>query len=127
AHELDAAAGGWRAHTRGGALCARVLCGGAAHVPCERKMPLTGQGRVCTRCTKSKTHSKKAVPVPSVHYRFPVSLEDGAAPTSSPQPQLERERQRNVTVSPCSGGGSTRARDSGRTQSGGVREVLIED
>ncbi|KAJ7088922.1 hypothetical protein C8R44DRAFT_818890 [Mycena epipterygia] len=157
AHELDAAAGGWRTHTRGGALC-----GGAAHAPCKRRMPLTEQGRVCTRCiwrrrrlrrcgrrdrdrdrgqlgrpppassietalftgkTKSKTHSKTA------HYRFPVSIEDGAAPTSSPHPQLERERerQRNVTVSLCSGGGSARARDGGWTQSGGVRGLLTED
>ncbi|KAJ7109010.1 hypothetical protein C8R43DRAFT_183653 [Mycena crocata] len=85
---------------------------------------------------KSKTKGKKkAVPVPSVHYPFPVSVED--APGASSPPQLERERQRererNVTVSPRAGGGggqrmhTARARDGGRTQSGGVRGILTED
>ncbi|KAJ7171540.1 cysteine protease required for autophagy [Mycena filopes] len=92
--------------------------------------------------TKAKS-KKKAVPVPSVHYPFPVSVEDGAGaggamPSSPPQRERdgERERQRNVTVSPRAGGGAgvtgqrmhtARARDGGRTQSGGVRGVLTED
>ncbi|KAJ7189878.1 hypothetical protein GGX14DRAFT_701934 [Mycena pura] len=83
---------------------------------------------------KGKSKSKKPVPVPSVNYPFPVSSEDaGGAPPSPPQ----HERQRNVTVSPRPGGGAAagsgqrmhtaRARDGGRTQSGGVRGILTED
>ncbi|KAJ7027134.1 hypothetical protein C8F04DRAFT_1238275 [Mycena alexandri] len=87
--------------------------------------------------SKGKSRSKKAVPVPSVHYPFPVSVEDGAGtamPASPPHREREQERQRNVTVSPRAGGGAigqrmhtARARDGGRTQSGGVRGVLTED
>ncbi|KAJ7714766.1 peptidase family C54-domain-containing protein [Mycena maculata] len=82
---------------------------------------------------KGKSRGKKAVPVPSVHYPFPVSVEDSAPVTPAPQ---VRERDRNVTVSPRAGGGggavgqrmhTARARDGGRTQSGGVRGVLTED
>ncbi|KAJ7433638.1 hypothetical protein B0H11DRAFT_757814 [Mycena galericulata] len=81
---------------------------------------------------KSKGRGKKAVPVPSVHYPFPVSVEDAASPPAMPAPQ---ERQRNVTVSPRSGGvaasgqrmHTARARDGGRTQSGGVRGILTEE
>ncbi|KAJ6543410.1 hypothetical protein DFH09DRAFT_1367989 [Mycena vulgaris] len=79
--------------------------------PRVKKSSFTGKA-------KSKTHSKKAVPVPSVHYRFPASVEDGAALTSPPQPQPERERERqwNLTVSPRSGGGSgQRSRAGWRT------------
>ncbi|KAJ6473340.1 hypothetical protein C8R47DRAFT_1324442 [Mycena vitilis] len=88
---------------------------------------------------KGKSKSRKAVPVPSVHYPFPVSVEDG--PPSPPTRERERERaerERMVTVSPSrvaaaagTGGGqrmhTARARDGGRTQSGGVRGVLTED
>ncbi|KAJ6522191.1 hypothetical protein DFH09DRAFT_1251014 [Mycena vulgaris] len=80
---------------------------------------------------KSKGKKKAVpVPVPSVHYPFPVSVED-AAPV--PIVATQQERQRNVTVSPRTGGGggqrmhTARARDGGRTQSGGVRGVLTED
>jgi hypothetical protein len=42
---------------------------------------------------------KKAVPVPSVHYPFPVSAEDGAcAGAMTPQQKKEQERERNVTA-----------------------------
>ncbi|KAJ6492670.1 hypothetical protein DFH09DRAFT_1377009 [Mycena vulgaris] len=56
----------------------------------------------------------------SVHYRFPASVEDGAALTSSPQsqpePEREGERQRNATVSSRSGGESgQRSRAGWRT------------
>ncbi|KAJ7633993.1 peptidase family C54-domain-containing protein [Mycena rosella] len=82
-----------------------------------------------------KSKGKKAVPVPNVHYPFPVSVEDsatgaGAGVPASPERQ---ERQRNVTVSPknvASGGQrmhTARARDGGRTQSGGVRGVLTTE
>ncbi|KAJ7330308.1 peptidase family C54-domain-containing protein [Mycena albidolilacea] len=89
--------------------------------------------------------SKKAVPVPvpSVHYPFPVSSEDtGGAGAGA-------GRERTATVVPrgtgatgatgagagagagAGGGGqrmhTARARDGGRTQSGGVRGVLTED
>ncbi|KAJ6491180.1 hypothetical protein C8R45DRAFT_1213193 [Mycena sanguinolenta] len=88
--------------------------------------------------SKTKGKSKKAtpVPVPSVHYPFPVSAEDGAGGTGRTSPrERERERERNVTVSPrvagASAGGqrmhTARARDGGRTQSGGVRGILTED
>ncbi|KAF8174976.1 peptidase family C54-domain-containing protein [Mycena galopus ATCC 62051] len=91
-----------------------------------------------------KGKKKKAVPVPSVHYPFPVSAEDGAgASAMTPQRERERERERNVTVSPRAAGAgagtganantggqrmhTARARDGGRTQSGGVRGILTED
>ncbi|KAJ6563123.1 hypothetical protein DFH09DRAFT_1315747 [Mycena vulgaris] len=79
--------------------------------PSVKKSSFTGKA-------KSKRHSKKAVPVPSVHYRFPASVEDGAVLTSSPQPQPERERrrQRNVTVLPRSGGGSGQRSGGGSGQ-----------
>jgi cysteine protease ATG4 len=79
---------------------------------------------------KGKGKSKKAVPVPSVHYPFPVSVEDSAGVPASPP-----QRERIVMVSPRAGGAgvggqrmhTARARDGGRTQSGGVRGVLTED
>jgi cysteine protease ATG4 len=64
--------------------------------------------------TPSKKKSKgkrKAVPVPSVHYPFPVSVED------VPQPRASGGQRMHTA----------RARDGGRTQSGGVRGVLMED
>ncbi|KAJ6542257.1 hypothetical protein B0H10DRAFT_2448185 [Mycena sp. CBHHK59/15] len=82
---------------------------------------------------KAKGSKKAAVPVPSVHYPFPVSVED------SPQQERQQgERERNVTVSTrtATAGGAgaqgqrmhtARARDGGRTQSGGVRGVLTDD
>ncbi|KAJ7494901.1 peptidase family C54-domain-containing protein [Mycena latifolia] len=86
------------------------------------------------RGTKSKaksTKGKKAVPVPSVHYPFPVSVEDGAG-AGAGAAQERQERLRNVTVSPRAAAAgqrmhTARARDGGRTQSGGVRGVLTED
>ncbi|KAJ7891666.1 peptidase family C54-domain-containing protein [Mycena olivaceomarginata] len=95
--------------------------------------------------SKSKAKgSKKAVPVPvpSVHYPFPVSSEDTGGAGSG------AGRERTATVVPrgtgatgagagastgagAGGGGqrmhTARARDGGRTQSGGVRGVLTED
>ncbi|KAJ7364616.1 hypothetical protein DFH08DRAFT_950183 [Mycena albidolilacea] len=50
---------------------------------------------------KEKSKSKKVVPVPRVHYPFPVSAEDGSAGTgvlTSPR-EHESERERNVTLS----------------------------
>jgi cysteine protease ATG4 len=81
---------------------------------------------------KGKGKRKTAVPVPSVHYPFPVSVEDCAGVPASPS---QRARERIVTVSPRAGGAgvggqrmhTARARDGGRTQSGGVRGVLTED
>ncbi|KAJ6527519.1 peptidase family C54-domain-containing protein [Mycena capillaripes] len=104
--------------------------------PPVSKKPSKGKG-------KGKS-SRKAVPVPSVHYPFPVSVEDGGnggsgagVPASPPQRERDRERERLVTVSPraagvgAGGGGqrmhTARARDGGRTQSGGVRGILTED
>ncbi|KAJ6546197.1 hypothetical protein DFH09DRAFT_1087840 [Mycena vulgaris] len=43
----------------------------------------------------SKGKAKNPVPVPSLHYTFPISVEDAAAP-----PATTQEQQRNVTVSP---------------------------
>ncbi|KAJ6603530.1 hypothetical protein DFH09DRAFT_1354689, partial [Mycena vulgaris] len=82
-----------------------------------RRRPRQGSKRSSsTGKIGSKTRCKKAVSVPSVHYSFFVSVEDGAAPASLPQPE------RNMMVLPRSGGGSgqrtRRARDGGRTQSG---------
>ncbi|KAJ7608088.1 hypothetical protein DFH06DRAFT_210093 [Mycena polygramma] len=82
-----------------------------------------------------------AVPVPSVHYPFPFSVEDGPpspSPTTRERERERAERERMVTVSPSrvaaaagTGGGlrmhTARARDGGRTQSGGVSGVLTED
>ncbi|KAJ7442939.1 peptidase family C54-domain-containing protein [Mycena galericulata] len=93
-----------------------------------KKSPSSSKGKE----GKGKGRGKKAVPVPSVHYPFPVSAEDAAVP--APQ-----ERQRNVTVSPRTAAGAAggqgqgqrmhtaRARDGGRTQSGGVRGILTAD
>ncbi|KAJ7891763.1 hypothetical protein B0H13DRAFT_2340466 [Mycena leptocephala] len=59
-------------------------------------------------------------------------VEDGAtAPASLPQQERDKERQRNLTVSPRTAGSGSgqrmhtaRACDGGRTRSGGVRGVL---
>ncbi|KAK6978243.1 peptidase family C54-domain-containing protein [Favolaschia claudopus] len=98
--------------------------------------------------TKSKSKNKSSgsgsskktqpVPVPSVHYPFPVSSGEASGPPSPRE--RERERERMITVSPRATGAAAtgagaggqrmhtaRARDGGRTQSGGVRGILTED
>ncbi|KAJ7075202.1 peptidase family C54-domain-containing protein [Mycena belliarum] len=110
-------------------------------VPTPSAPPPNKKERDRERAGKSKakgsSKTKKAVPVPSVHYPFPVSVEDGAG-AGTGTPQERQERMRNVTVSPRAGAGAAagqsgqrmhtaRARDGGRTQSGGVRGVLTED
>ncbi|KAF7310342.1 hypothetical protein MIND_00408300 [Mycena indigotica] len=79
------------------------------------------------RLKSSKGKKAVPVPVPSVHYPFPGSGEDVVV-------AHERERDRNVTVvapkvkvPQQQHHGQRRARDGGRTQSGGVRGVLTED
>ncbi|KAJ7144641.1 hypothetical protein C8R44DRAFT_846331 [Mycena epipterygia] len=98
--------------------------------------PITPPPKI-KKSKSGKSGKRRAVPVPSVHYPFPVSGEESAGPGvgGAAAPQQERqERQRNVTVSPRAGAGgggqrmhTARARDGGRTQSGGVRGVLTED
>ncbi|KAJ7245089.1 hypothetical protein C8J57DRAFT_1191054 [Mycena rebaudengoi] len=111
----------------------------AAPAPAKKSKSASGKGKE-RKEKRSKTKKAAAVPVPSVHYPFPVSAEDGATGGGQQQQQRaeerERERQRNVTVSPrpTAQGRSegqrmhtARARDGGRTQSGGVRGVLTTD
>lgn len=83
--------------------------------------------------TKKSKKGKKQIPVPvpivrlpsqqsKEHYPFPVTPAE--EPCTSPQP---RERSRN----PSNKGGkrmhTARARDGGRTQSGGVKGILTDD
>nr|GAT54503.1 predicted protein [Mycena chlorophos] len=88
------------------------------------------------RKSKSGSAGKKAVPVPvpvpNVHYPFPGSGE-GDEGDEEDEPHFGvGERDRNITVvAPKVKTGQSRsqrrARDGGRTQSGGVRGVLTED
>ncbi|KAJ7853021.1 hypothetical protein B0H14DRAFT_3865909 [Mycena olivaceomarginata] len=84
--------------------------------------------------TKSKSSTKKLVPVSS-GLPLPVWAEDGPAPASPLQLEREREkeRQRNVALRSAASGApgqqmyTARAHDGRRTQSGGLRWVLMEN
>ncbi|KAJ7269043.1 hypothetical protein C8J57DRAFT_329473 [Mycena rebaudengoi] len=78
----------------------------AAPAPVKKSKGENGKGKEgkAKKEKRNKTKKAAAVPVPSVHYPFPVSLEDGTSGGGQQQQQRaeerERQRQRNVTVSP---------------------------
>jgi cysteine protease ATG4 len=82
---------------------------------------------------KAKSKKEQPVPVPGVviqeHYPFPVSPADEGVSSSSPEPG--RSRQVSATRVTRQQAGyrmhTARARDGGRTQSGGVKGVLFSE
>ncbi|KAJ7616137.1 hypothetical protein FB45DRAFT_935358 [Roridomyces roridus] len=83
----------------------------------KRSKSSAGKGK---KKERERERGKKAVPVPvpvpSVHYPFPVSVEDASSPPPASRAGATQQRMHTA-----------RARDGGRTQSGGVRGILTED
>ncbi|KAJ7767985.1 hypothetical protein DFH07DRAFT_954877 [Mycena maculata] len=65
---------------------------------------------------EGQERGKTAVPVPGVHYPFPVSVEGSALVTPTPQ---VRERDRNVAVSRTGGGAVGQQMHTARAWDGG--------